>query len=64
MSHEWGKRVSIHLEINNVCNAHCPMCYDRNYIDQNNKLRNHVRSRQKSVSIERIRNWFGEEFFK
>ena len=63
MSHEWGKRVSIHLEINNVCNAHCPMCYDRNYIDQTNKLRNHARSQKKSVSIERIRNWFGDAFF-
>ena len=64
MSHEWGKRVSIHLEINNICNAHCPMCYDRNYVDENNRLRSYGRSRQKSVSIEKVRDWFGDEFFE
>ncbi|MDA7685561.1 hypothetical protein N8608_03250, partial [bacterium] len=59
----WKKRINIHLEINNVCNAMCPMCYDRNFIDSNQTVRRLQNSCSYQVSIEEFKSWFNDEFF-
>lgn len=60
----WGKRLSIHLEINNVCNASCPMCYDRNYINENGDLRSHPRSSNVNLSMQKLTGWFDNKFYE
>lgn len=60
----WPKRISIHLEVNNVCNAYCPMCYDRNYIDSDGEVNSYKRGPNRYIRLDQIQEWFGEEFNK
>lgn len=59
----WKKRINIHLEVNNICNAMCPMCYDRNIIDDSQTVRKLQNSCAYQVSIEEFKSWFDDEFF-
>ena len=60
----WKKRVNIHVEVNNVCNAMCPMCYDRNYIDKDHSVRRLQNGCNYQVSFSEFKSWFSSEFFK
>ncbi len=59
----WLKRISIHLEVNSVCNAMCPMCYDRNYIDDDQNVKRLENNCNYQVSFSEFKRWFSNDFF-